>query len=80
MSVNLSRYDRTVTQQLLYVSDIHILFKKQGGEGVPEHMGCNMLRDSGSLTVLVDHESNRLVRQLLPKTVYEEPSGSGDFF
>ena len=35
MSVNLSRYDRAVTQQLLYVSDIHILFKKQGGEGVP---------------------------------------------
>lgn len=43
-------------------------------------MGCDMLRDSGRLTVLVDHESNRLVRQLLTKTVYEEPSGSGDFF
>ena len=80
MCVNLSRYDRAVSQQLLYVSDIYILFKKQGGEGVAEHMGGDMLRDSGILTVLVDHESNRLVRQLLPKTVYEEPSGSGDFF
>lgn len=80
MRVNLSRYDRAVSQQLLYVSDIHILFEKQGGEGMAEHMGGDMLCDSGCLTVLVDHESNRLVRQLLPKTIYEEPSGSGDFF
>ena len=80
MRINLSCYDGAVAQQLLYVSDIHILFEKQGGEGVAEQMGCDMLCDSGSLTVLVDHELNRLVRQLLPKTVYEAPSGSGDFF
>lgn len=43
-------------------------------------MGRDMLCDSGSLTVLFDHESNRLVRQLLAKTVYEEPPGSGNFF
>ena len=69
-----------MAQQLLYVSDIHIFFEKQSGEGMAEHMGCDMLCDPGSLTVLFDHESDRLVRQLLPKTVYEEPSGVSDFF
>ena len=80
MRINLSCYDGAVAQQLLYVSDIHILFEKQGGEGVAEQMGCDMLCDSGRLTVLVDHESNRLVRKLLTKTVNEEPSCVCNFF
>lgn len=43
-------------------------------------MGCDMVCASGSLTVLFDHESNRLVRQLLTKTVYEKPSYVCNFF
>lgn len=72
MRINLRGADRTVPQHLLNIADINILLQQERGERVPEHMGCDMLFQVGQLCIVVDHEPDGLVGQLMCQPVDKE--------
>lgn len=72
MSIDLCSYDGTVAQYLLDIPDVHILLQQQGGEGMPEHVRRDMLRQFGHIRIPVDHIADRLVGQAVVEAVYEE--------
>ena len=74
MRINLCCTDRTVPKHPLDISDINILFQQKRGEGVPEHMGCDMLADTGQFSIMIDHKADGLVGQLMLESVYKEIS------
>ena len=74
MRINLRGADRTVPQHLLNIADINILLQQERGERVPEHMGCDMLADTGQFSIMIDHKADGLVGQLMLESVYKEIS------
>ena len=63
MGIDLSNINGTVSKHFLYVADVNIRFQQAGGKGMTEHVGSDVhfYRCQGS--VLIDHSSDRLVRQ-----------------
>ena len=61
MGINFRCADGAVSQHFLDIPDIHILFQKQGGERMPEHMRRQMLFNTGKLRVMYNHVADRLV-------------------
>lgn len=72
MRINLRGADRTVPQHLLNIADINILLQQERGERVPEHMGCDMLFQVGQSGIMVNHEADGLVGQLMCQPVDKE--------
>ena len=62
MGVYFGDIDGTMSQHFLNIADIHICFQKAGGEGVPQHMGCDMQFYGGKGSVFVDRSADRLIR------------------
>lgn len=61
LRIDLGRQDGRMPQHFLDIADVHILFQKQGGKGVPEHVGGNVKTDPGLSGILFDHLSGRLL-------------------
>ena len=61
--VNLCCCNWAVTEYFLYVAYINIFFKKQGCEGVTEHMGSYMHRTAWKRCILIDNFPHRLLCQ-----------------
>ena len=74
MCINFGCANGTMSKHSLYVSNINILFQQKRGEGVPEHMGCDMLADTGQFSIMIDHKADGLVGQLMLESVYKEIS------
>ena len=72
--------DGAVSKYLLYVPDIDVLFQQERGKGVAEHMGGNMLADTGKLCIAVYHKADRLVREFVLQPVDKEVPADGDIF
>lgn len=80
LRIDLSRQDGRMPQHLLDITDVHILFQKQGGKGVPEHVGGNVKTDPGLSGILFDHLAGRLLRVTLPVAVQKKELLSLDLF
>jgi len=63
MGIDLRRDNRRMPQQLLNVTDIHVLLQKQGRERMPEHMRGNMQRSTNLFRVFPQSEAHGLLRQ-----------------
>ena len=61
MRINFRSAYGAVSKHSLYIPDINVLLQKEGGEGMPEHMGSDMLANSGKLNVAVNHKAHRLI-------------------
>ena len=61
VGVYLCRHNGAMSQELLYVADIHILLQQKCGKGVPEHMGRDVQMHPGKVGIFLNHKSNRLV-------------------
>ena len=61
VGIDLSNINGAVSKHSLYIPDINVLLQKEGGEGMPEHMGSDMLANSGKLNVAVNHKAHRLI-------------------
>ena len=78
MGIDFGRTDGAVSQHFLDIPYIHILFQQESGKGMPEHMGRNMLADTGLLRIPVYHKTDGLVRKLSLQPVYKEISAGFD--
>ena len=72
MCIDFSDMNGTVSKHFLYVADINIGFQQAGGKSVSEHMGCDMLFQVGQSGIMVNHEADGLVGQLMCQPVDKE--------
>ena len=74
VSVNLCGCDGTVPQQLLYVTDVNILIKKQCRKRMTEHMWCYMYIVFGHSGILSNDFTNRLLGKAMMQIIDKEES------
>lgn len=72
LRIDLGCQDGRMPQHFLDIADVHILFQKQGGKGVPEHVGGYVQADSGLSGILFDHLAGRLLRITLSVAVQKK--------
>ena len=58
--------DGTVSQHFLNITNINILFQKQSGEGMAEHMWCEMQVNFGEAGIAIYHKTDRLLGKSMP--------------
>ena len=61
-----------MTEQVLDVPDVHSLLQQESGDGVSEHMGCEVEGKAGVGSVPTEHETDRLLRETTAKPILEE--------
>lgn len=80
MGIDFGGTDRAMSKHSLDITDVYVLFKQQCGKRMTEHMWSYMLFNSGNLGIVVNHETDRLVRELIFKFIYEKIMAAGDVF
>ena len=80
MSINLRGTDRAMSKHSLDIADVYVLFKKQCGKRMTKHMWSYMLLKPGNVSIVINHETDRLVREFVFKFIYEEIMAAGNLF
>lgn len=62
MGINFSNINRTMSQHLLNITNIHIGFQETGSEGVTEHVRSDMKIDCCKRYIFINHTPNCLIR------------------
>lgn len=69
-----------MSKHSLDIADVYVLFKKQCGKRMTEHMWSYMLLKPGNVSIMINHETDRLVREFVFKFIYEEIMAAGNLF
>lgn len=79
MGVNLSGGDGAVSEDMLYIADVHVLFQQLCGEGMSEHVGRQMLGDFQSPLITGNQQTYGLFGEWVAQLVNKEEATGFDF-
>lgn len=80
VGVNLRGGDGAVSEDMLYVADVHVFLQQLCGKGMAEHMGRQMLGDFQGFLIAGNQQAHRLLREWVSELVDEEKAAGFDFF